>query len=405
MPIVRNTIAFLLLAQPAAASSLQTIFTFSGTLSQPSGPTGQILRDSSGNLYGAAYYGGASESGGVYELSPQSGGNYEYISLYQFAPGRVGVEPAPGLSIGPNGALFGATDANTYNENYGCGSVYMLPSGGTAMAVSRLNRRNVGCYANGPVDVGPNGDVYGMFQAGGGYYGAIMRFRPPANGRPHWSQQVLYDFTGRADGFYPEQPMLLSASGALFGTTLASSNGQVYPPPLFRLAPPAHGQTTWNFAIVHQFAPSECGDGTGQMVEGRHGVIYAPCSDNLVNGGDGPGDIFTLTPPAGTGQNWTLQVLYDFTGGADGGHPLTAVTLDTAGNVYGTTSQGHGTIFKLTPPASGQGPWTETTLWTFSGSDGDTPSSPLVLTPSGTLIGTTANGGAANAGTVFELTP
>jgi hypothetical protein len=214
---------------------------------------------------------------------------------------------------------------------------------------------------------------------------------------------VIYSFTGQADGFYPLQPMMLSRSGALFGSALASSNGQVFPTPLFRLGPPARGSKTWNFSLAYQFVPSECADGIGQLTEGKDGVIYGPCG--MATGGNTLGNIFTLTPPATSQTGWTRNVLWQFGGGRDGGHPLTAVTLDAAGNVYGTASQGYGTVFLLSPPNSGHTAWTEATLWTFSGSDGDSPSSPLVLTPSGTLIGTTAKGGAAGLGTMFEVTP
>jgi len=389
--------------QPAAASTLHTIFSFGGAGNLGFPPAGQIVGDSAGNLYGVT-------SSAVYRLSPPSTGvTWSGTALYQFVVGRVGVVPSPGLAGGP-AKFFGATDANSYRENYGCGSVYALnltsAAVGVAAPISHLNAGpDTGCYPIGPVNLAANGDVFAIAPNGGTFYGAIMQFKPPGGTRTHWSQQTIYNFTGQADGFYPQVPLLLSASGALYGTALASSNGQEFPEPLYQLAPPAHDQKNWNFSLIYQFPGTECADGVGQLIEDPHGTIYGPCSDNVANGQDQPGNIFTLTPPASTQKSWTLKLLWSFSGGADGGHPQTAVTLDSVGNVYGTTSQGNGTIFRLSPPASGQTSWTETTLWTFSGSDGSEPSSPLLLTSAGTLIGTTSAGGLANAGTAFELTP
>jgi uncharacterized repeat protein (TIGR03803 family) len=118
------------------------------------------------------------------------------------------------------------------------------------------------------------------------------------------------------------------------------------------------------------------------------------------------GCVFELSHSAG---RWTETVLYSFSG-SDGATPGTSVVLDSAGNIYGTTSLGgdfnSGVAFKLTPSSSG--PWTETVLHSFgSGTDGQVPSE-LILSPSGDLYGITQFGGTAsgqdNGGTVYRLT-
>jgi uncharacterized repeat protein (TIGR03803 family) len=399
--------AFLLLAQPAAASTLTTLYNFH-TGMPGVGPYGQIVRDRSGAIYGIvsdAPYG----NGAVYEITPRTG---KAAILWHFAPGPVGFYPAPGLTQGVGRTFFGATDANRNGENYGSGAVFSLSvtkKTGTATAISDFNSRmSPGEYPDGSVNVAPNGDVFAITSSGGtdqGGYGAIIRFSPRTGGHAGYKQDLLYSFTGQADGFYPEQHMLLSRSGALYGTALASSNGQVFPTPVFQLAPPKHANGAWAFSLIWQFPDTDCADGPVQMIEGPDGTIYSPCSDNIGKDGNAPGNIFSLTPPAQGKTAWTKQVLWKFHGRKDGGHPHTGLVLDAHGNLYGTTSQGNGTIFRLTPPVSGKGHWTETTLWTFSGADGNAPSSPLVLTPAGTLIGTTSAGGTSNGGTLFELTP
>jgi uncharacterized repeat protein (TIGR03803 family) len=101
-------------------------------------------------------------------------------------------------------------------------------------------------------------------------------------------------------------------------------------------------------------------------------------------------------------QAQTLAVLYNFTGGADGGLPYAGVVRDTAGNLYGTTYEGgssnYGTVFKV--DTSG----TETVLYNFTGgADGRYPSAGLIQDKAGNLYGTTEYGGDFTSGTVFKV--
>jgi len=98
------------------------------------------------------------------------------------------------------------------------------------------------------------------------------------------------------------------------------------------------------------------------------------------------------------------KALYSFHGGTDGASPYAGVTQDSAGNLYGTTYQGGaanaGVVYKLNP--SGQ----ETLLYAFTGeTDGGNPYGGVIVDSAGNLYGTTCNGGAANAGAVFEVSP
>jgi len=98
----------------------------------------------------------------------------------------------------------------------------------------------------------------------------------------------------------------------------------------------------------------------------------------------------------------SLSVVYNFTGGSDGGVPLAGLVMDTAGNLYGTTSvggsAGGGTVFKIN--TSGQ----EQALYNFTGgADGGNPQAGLLIDSSGNLYGTTYSGGTSGQGTVFEL--
>jgi uncharacterized repeat protein (TIGR03803 family) len=116
----------------------------------------------------------------------------------------------------------------------------------------------------------------------------------------------------------------------------------------------------------------------------------------------------------------TFSVLYNFTGGPDGGRPWAGVTVDGAGNLYGIATEGGnphcslggdigcGTVFKLTHKSGG---WTFGLLYSFAGgADGWWPYAPVTHRPDGTLYGTTYFGGGTGCagygcGTVFQLRP
>jgi hypothetical protein len=106
------------------------------------------------------------------------------------------------------------------------------------------------------------------------------------------------------------------------------------------------------------------------------------------------GTVFELTPPVVPGGAWTESVLYNFTGGFDGGMPLSGLIVDSSGVLYGTTSF-PSTVFSLTPPGVSGGTWAETVLFPFSlGVDGSDVQGGLLLDEvSGGLFGTTSSGG------------
>ena len=110
--------------------------------------------------------------------------------------------------------------------------------------------------------------------------------------------------------------------------------------------------------------------------------------------------IVVATQPS---QAQTFKVLHIFTGGQDGANPEAGVTLDKAGNLYGTAyvgGSGAGTVYKLTHKGSG---WIFNPLYAFHGSDGAYPIARVIFGPNGTLYGTTSEGD--GYGAVFNLRP
>jgi uncharacterized repeat protein (TIGR03803 family) len=167
------------------------------------------------------------------------------------------------------------------------------------------------------------------------------------------------------------------------------------------LAPSAHAQ----FKTLYTFTGgTDGGQPSARVISGLDGSLYgtAPFGGDLsCNFGQGCGVVYKLTK---AGKE---SVLYAFPGGANGASPYSALIVDAQGNFYGTaTSSGAcsntacGLVFKISPQGK------ETVLYTFTGSgDGGGPSSALVMDSAGNLYGTTAFGGAPNVGVVYKVSP
>jgi uncharacterized repeat protein (TIGR03803 family) len=109
-----------------------------------------------------------------------------------------------------------------------------------------------------------------------------------------------------------------------------------------------------------------------------------------------------VTVPPSPTQSY--RVIYNFTGRGDGRYPYSGLTIDAAGNLYGTTTEGgslgYGTAFKLSSGAAG---WLFTRLYSFDSENGGTTASTFIFGPDGRLIGTSAGG--TNIGELFSLSP
>jgi uncharacterized repeat protein (TIGR03803 family) len=195
-------------------------------------------------------------------------------------------------------------------------------------------------------------------------------------------------------------------------------------------AVPGEGQTPWS-----GLARDSAGNLYGTTLSGGtvgSGTVFKldPSGKETIlhsftgNGGDGvlpfagvtldsAGNVYGTTYSGGT-EGWgtvfkidasgNYSVLYSFTGsGVDGEGPYGGVIVDSAGNVYGTTEYdglgGQGIVFKLDPSGN------ESVLYSFSGlnGDGDTPDGGLVRDSAGNLYGTTFLGGLGGGGIVFEI--
>jgi uncharacterized repeat protein (TIGR03803 family) len=243
------------------------------------------------------------------------------------------------------------------------------------------------------------GNLYGTTCCGG-THGAGNVFMLDKAGK----EKVLYSFTGGQDGDQPYASLIRDAEGNLYGTTFfgggsAECTGGCGV--VFKL------DTSGKATVLHAFTRTG-GDGANPydgLVQDPKGNLYG----TTVNGGSssaaacfgGCGVVFRINT---AGKE---TVLYRFRGGTDGANPFAGLVRDAKGNLYGTTqyggTSGYGTVFKLDNARK------ETVLYTFTGgADGGQPLlGYLVRDAKGNLYGTTVRGGASSCsylcGTVFEL--
>ena len=271
---------------------------------------------------------------------------------------------------------------------------------------------------NGPVIMDASGAFYGVaLTSAPKNYGAVYRLARTAVGQPY-VLTVLHTFVG-ADGAYPQFALAMDAGGSLYGVTTSGGPVSQNCPAghcgvVFKLDPPAAGQTVWAYSDI-----ATVGTGTtasSAPLLGTDGSVYGSAYGSAA-GNDGV--VYRLTPPAAGQSAWTNTVLYAFAG-PDGRNPYGGLALDSGGIVYGTTAlggsgmgtpvcpQGCGEVFKLLPPAAGMSTWRLGVLHRFVGSDGYAPYTGVVIGPGGTLYGTTQywvdGAGTVQPGSVFQLT-
>ena len=361
------TIALFGAAVPAQSARLKTLHGFCAKANCTDGkePLAKFLQGSDGTLYGTTFSGGTHGGGTAFALVP-SGIRFKFTVLYDFCKRTGcadGANPEAGLIADSAGDLYGTTDAGGSNNQ-----------------------------------------------------GAVFELVPNAD-RTRWTEQTLYSFCSASnctDGAVPN--VTLSYKGALSGAPYDGTS------PLFG--------TTQDGGSFSHGASYEILFVSGKTKR-KEKVLYNFCSDNNCADGDTPsaevvddkGNIFGATDLGGANAQGTLfeldhrsfahTVLYSFcpkSGCSDGAQPFGPITLDTAGNVLGTTQFGggaaKGVLFTLTPNGINS---QESVLYSFcqqnACADGQIPNAGVTIAANGDLFGTTQEGGATglNAGVVFQL--
>jgi len=385
-------------ADIAHAPRYTVVYRFTGG-ADGAGPEAPVILDSTGNIYGTALYPftgtacAGSDCGVVFKLDPA--GNFTV--LHSFTGGADGGYPQAGLTMDSAGNIYGTTDSGGQGQcaNGGCGVVFKLDTGGNFTVLHSFTGGADGAGpASSGVIQGPAGYLFGTTSGGGAYnHGVVFKLGPDG------TLSVLHNFTGGADGSEPWAGVVGDGAGNLYGTTARGGGagctggcGVV-----FKLDP------SGNLTVLHTFYDNANGAlPYAGVIRDSAGNLYGTAARAGSSGcfGYGCGVVYKVDPAG------ALTILHTFTASIDGGNSYDGVIRDAAGNLYGTTSyggragcfgKGCGVVFKLDPAG------TYTVLYEFTGgADGGTPYAGLTSYRN-SIYGTASGGGISGMGVVFKI--
>jgi uncharacterized protein YceK len=337
------------LTQNSGVWTLNTLHSFAGSPTDIAHPSGQIVSDSAGNIYGTAEYGGGFNNccGGIFELSRSQSWVESLISVFYRNAGQSPV----GLTY-HGGSLYGTTTFGpaTQENKIGFGTVYQLSRKNDVWnrtLIYVFTGESDGYEPNGWLAFDQHGNLYGSAPYGGIGGGDVYDLSHAANG---WDLNVIADVNSGS--------MIIDQSGNLYGSLPGggSSSCEGGCGSIIELQNTGIG---WNLINLYEFTDITDGEEPGSLVFDANGNLYG----TTFLGGTGTcqfyqfsgcGTVFKLTPGS---SGWQKTTLYNFTGGSDGEFPNGApLVIDSIGNLYGGTiggasygSAGYGTIYEIQP--------------------------------------------------------
>ena len=329
------------------------LYTFQATNSGP--PSSPLYLYTNGNFYGTTSISvtnattnnpGTNNYGTIYSYTPSSG---QVSNVYVFS-GTDGADPVGGLAQGTNGVLYGVTYSG---GNYGYGTVYALAPSGTLTSLGSFNGSN-GAYPQAGLVSNWDGNLYGTTTQGGSNGdGTVYQVTPGG------AVNYIASFSNY-NGSYPLG--LVAANGNLVGTAFHGGNNQ-----LGAVFAVTTSGTIW---LVASFDLANGSSPEGAPLLAADGFLYGT---TLEGGTNGKGVIYKLSTNATGGTNgivWTngtslvnpggfytnpastLSNVWAF--GANGATPQAGLIQGSDYDLYGTTTggstNGYGSIFKLTFP-------------------------------------------------------
>lgn len=395
------------LIQPGQSQTLTVLHKFTDGV-DGANPYGGVALDSGGNLYGMTWIGGTDGQGVLYQLK-RAGSGYTLNTLHAFTAGADGSYPHGGLTFSRSGALYGATTAGGYlgcasRGYYGCGVVFAARPPQTICRAAfcpwtvsqEYTFHGTGDGDNpyfGAVVFDQAGNLYGTTYENGLYGGGTV-FELSRSGSG-WVETILHNFGAPGDGSEPLHGVVLDTAGNLYGTTY--QGGPDGAGTVFQLVPAGAGWTEHILATFNGTSVIGAGPQAGLIIDAA-GNLYGATSI-----GPSGSAVFQLSP---SGGSWQMNVLYQFPSENHYG-VVGNMVMDSLGNLYGATvgygAYQDGMIFKLSPNGNS---WTLTDLHDFEGPDGVAPMGDLTMDAAGNLYGTANTGGILNVyGTVWKLTP
>jgi uncharacterized repeat protein (TIGR03803 family) len=397
------TIASTVFSQPV----LTNLYTFTDG-SDGGRPSGGLVANAGGSLFGVTATGGTGGGGTVFELTP--GNPWTFEVLYSFTYNSTdGYQPVGPLVLRPDGSLVGSTVGGGTG---GGGTVFQLfppavAGGNWTKTILYSFDFNFDGTNPGPVSVRSPG-IFGTLQYPGfrqaGYGSAYELVRDPSG---TWHKRTLWVFSDQ-NSAYPTGVLAFDSAGNIYGTSEGTQTF-VNPGSVYQLMKPATGDT-WTYNRLYTFSLTH-NDGLspiGGVIFGLNGALYGTTA---AGGATGVGTVFSLAPPAVAGDPWTETVIHNFLSTRDGEFPEGGLIVDSTGRLFGAAEYGGpqacsscGTVFVLHPQISGQ--WTIVVLHEFlGGTDSQQPLGPVFLGKNGFVYGTTLGPSTPVGGSVYQIAP
>jgi uncharacterized repeat protein (TIGR03803 family) len=428
-------------SQGGSLTTVANLYSTGNGFGGGSAPQSRLVQAGDGNFYGTTNDGGTTSNfGTVFRLTPD--GQVTVLVRFNSTGTPRGADPSCGLTLGPDGSLYGVTQGGGSSS---LGTVFKVTTSGvlsTLVNFTGTTGTALGSSPRASLVLASDGNFYGTTATGGsGGFGTIFRLTPAG------ALTTLVQFTGTAGTFpgaTPTASLIQGADGHLYGTTAtggANNFGTVFQVTLgagFTSLVSFSGTTGSALGSSPKGALAQLADGT------LYGTTQTGGLNNL-------GTVFSITP---AGLLTTLISFSGTTGTLLGSSPQGELVEGTDGALYGTTNGGglnnNGTIFKITPQGllttlvhlsaapnlgrlaqggdgrffgatlggggavgagtlqaglPGEAPVRLATLSPVSGTTALNARAGLFAGPDGNFYGTTAAGGAINLGSVFKLTP
>jgi uncharacterized repeat protein (TIGR03803 family) len=348
-----------------------TLYTFQGK-SDGGGPFANLYMDTKGVLYGTATYAGSTNCGiyygcgTVFKLKPFRS-SYAESTIYVFQGGTDGASPTGELIGDASGVLYGTTQQGGNSSNDG--TVFELIPKGKGFKENVIYRFNTcvgsgscdGSNPNGGLYMDSSGALYGTAQYGGNYQcplnnrcGTVFKLSPEGK---RYRYETIYNFRGGSDGANPQGYSLIAdARGDLYGAT-GLGGGATGPDcsdasivrgcgTVFKLTRKGNRYTE-SVLYAFQGKPDAAAPQAGVIADAS-GALYG--TTQLGGTADG-GTIYKLMPE---GKHYQESLLYSFQGYGDGNAPRAGL-IEQNGTLYGTTFQGGspacscGIVFQFVP--------------------------------------------------------
>lgn len=370
-----------------SAPAQQILYTFVGPPDDAGGPSapGVIAQGRDGNFYSTTLYGGSSNCGTIFKLTPAGS-----LTVMWSFPCAHPAHPLSGLTLGTDGNFYGTASDFCYGSfsdlclsNYGNGSIFKISPSGTVPTTLHSFDNNDGAYPEAPPVQAADGNFYGTtLQGGVNNLGTVYKVTPSGG------FTSLYSFDG-THGANPATPLVLGSDGNLYGTTGFGGNGTCDCGTVFKITTKGKLTTLYSFDGILAENP-----GSG-LIQANNGDFYGTTigitsASSCANGACG-----TLYKITSQGKFSVVHALST----SDGAYsPIAGVALGSDGNFYGVSPRAAfnlGILYRITPAG----------VFTFLGALGvnsDPQVTPIQHT-NGILYGEDYAGGDAGYGEFYSV--